>query len=79
MKTISTLRLFAIAALMLPFAVQAQSLGELQDLSPEERRAYWESMSEDERAAKREQLRAEREAMTPEQREQMREQIQNIE
>ena len=56
------------AILVMPLALQAQSLSEFHDLSPEEKRAYWDSMSEQERQAKREQWRAERDAMSNEER-----------
>jgi hypothetical protein len=56
------------ALLALPFAAQAQSLSDFHNLSPEEKRDYWDSLSEQERQAKREQWRAERDAMTDEER-----------
>lgn len=56
------------ALLAMPFAAQAQSLSDFHDLSPEEKRAYWDSLSEQERQAKREEWRAEREAMSDEER-----------
>ena len=51
------LRLILLAsglALLVPATGFTQSLSDLQDLSPEDRRAYMESMSPDERAAMRE-------------------------
>ena len=68
-------RCLAVTALMLPLGLQAQSLTDFQDLSPEEQRAYWDSMSDEERNAKREQWRAERDAMSEEDRAAMREQM----
>ena len=56
------------ALLALPFAAQAQSLSDFHNLTPEEKRDYWDSLSEQERQAKREQWRAERDAMTDEDR-----------
>ncbi len=56
------------ALLALPFATQAQSLSEFHNLTPEEKRDYWDSLSEQERQAKREQWRAERDAMSDEER-----------
>ena len=56
------------ALLALPFTAQAQSLNDFHNLSPEEKRDYWDSMSEQERQVKREQWRAEREAMSDEER-----------
>ena len=56
------------ALLALPFAAQAQSLSDFHNLTPEEKRDYWDSLSEQERQAKREQWRAERDAMTDEER-----------
>ena len=61
-----TLRLIVAAtgmALLLPMSGAAQSLDELSELDPETRRAYVESLSEDERKALREQRRARWEAM----------------
>ena len=49
-------------------ALQAQSLTEFHNMTPDEKRAYMDSLSEQERQAKREQWRAERDAMSDEQR-----------
>ena len=54
--------------LALPLAAQSQSLGDFHDLTPEEKRDYWDSLSEQERQVKREQWRAERDAMSDEER-----------
>jgi hypothetical protein len=54
----------ASAILALPIALQAQSFSEFHSLSPDEKHAYWDSMSEQERQAKRQQWRAERDAMS---------------
>ena len=62
-----------VAVLLLPMGAMGQSLSELQALSPEDRRAYMESMSDEERAAMREQWRAEAKAMSAEDRKAMRE------
>ena len=56
------------ALLAVPVAAQAQSLSDFHNLPHEEKRAYWDSLSEQERQAKREQWRAEREAMSDEER-----------
>ena len=56
------------ALLALPLGLQAQSLSEFHDMTPEQKRAYMESLSEQEREAKREQWRGERAAMSDEQR-----------
>ncbi len=68
-------RYLAIAALLLPLGLQAQSLSDVQNLSPEERSAYLDSMSDEERQAKREEWRAERAGMSDEQRAAMREEM----
>jgi len=72
MKFVSLSSIAVAATLLLPVAAAAQSLSELQDLSPEDRRAYMDAMSPEEREAKRAELKTERDAMTPEQREAMR-------
>jgi hypothetical protein len=50
-------------AMLVPVTGAAQSIGEISELSPEDRRAYMQSMSEEERQAKRAEWRAEMEAM----------------
>jgi hypothetical protein len=60
--------LLSATLLALPLTSAAQTLSEFHDLSPEEQRAYWDSMSEQERQVKREQWRAERAAMSDEER-----------
>jgi hypothetical protein len=60
--------MLAVGALTLPLAIQAQSLTEFHNMSAEEKRAYMDSLSEQERLAKREQWRAERDAMSDEER-----------
>ena len=70
------LRLIILAsglALLLPVTGYTQSVSDIQDLSPEERRAYMESMSPDERAAMREKWRAELDALPEDERRAMRE------
>jgi uncharacterized membrane protein len=54
-------KLIALSLLILPFAVPAQSLGEVRNMSQEERRTAIENMSDDERSVLREQRRAARE------------------
>ena len=56
------------ALLALPLGLYAQSLSEFHSMSPDEKRAYMDSLSEQERQAKREQWRAERDAMSDEER-----------
>ena len=51
---------------LLPFAVTAQSIEEMQEMSMEERRAMRESMSDEEFAKKREQWRGEFESLPKE-------------
>ena len=67
-----SIRLVALALssalLALPLGLQAQSLSEFHDMSPDQKRAYMDSLSEQERQAKREQWRAERDAMSDEER-----------
>jgi len=59
---------FSAALLALPLGLHAQSLSEFHNMSPEQKRAYMDSLSEQERQAKREQWRAERDAMSDEER-----------
>ena len=72
MRQTSSRRSIAVALsamlLTLPLALQAQSLTEFHNMSPDEKRAYMDSLSEQERLAKREQWRAERDAMSDEER-----------
>ena len=63
----------AVTLLAGAFAVNAQTPGEWSERSPEDRRAYRESLSDDERASLREQLRAQRDAMSDEERAALRE------
>ena len=72
MKLTSIARLAAVAALLMPLAATAQSMSDLQELSPEDRRAYFEAMSPEEREAKRTELKAERDAMSDEERQVLR-------
>lgn len=61
-------QILAIAAMLVPFGLQAQSLSDLQNMTPEERHTYLDSMSEQERQAKREQMRTRWEGMSDEER-----------
>ena len=72
MKLTTISGLAAAVALFLPLGATAQSLSELEELSHEDRRAWFEAMSPDERAAKRAELIAERDAMSDEDRQAMR-------
>lgn len=65
-------RALYVIALSLPAMTSAQTLEELGSLGPEERRAYWQSLSEDEREAKVAEWRAGLDAMSPEQKDAMR-------
>jgi hypothetical protein len=65
-------RVLCIVASLLPVIAGAQSLEELGALAPEERRAYWQSLSEDEREAKVAEWRAGLESMSPGQKEALR-------
>lgn len=72
------LRIILIAtglAVLLPISGYTQSVSEIKDLSPEDRRAYMESMSPDERAAMREKWRGELDAMSDEERAAVREKM----
>ncbi len=72
MKLTTISGLAAIAALLLPLGATAQSLSELQELSPQDRRAYFDAMSPEEREAKRGELKTERDAMSDDERQVMR-------
>jgi hypothetical protein len=72
MRTIRNI--LVAASLMLPLAAAAQSLSDVQAMSKEDRRAYIESMSEDERTAMRSKWRAEFDALPEEQKAAIREQ-----
>ena len=62
-------------ALLLPVAGYTQSVSDIAELGPEERRAYMETLSPDERAAMREKWRSEREALSDEERTALRERM----
>lgn len=63
MRTIQKILVVSSLSLLLPFAATAQSISDIRAMSPEDRRAYMESMSEEERTAMREQWRAEFDAL----------------
>ncbi|NIQ26075.1 MAG: hypothetical protein GTN88_05945, partial [Gammaproteobacteria bacterium] len=63
------------ALALLPITGLAQSVAEISELGPEERRAYMQSMSPEEREALREQWRAELDAMPAEEREAVRDRM----
>ena len=65
----------ASAMTLLPIAAFAQSVSEISELGPDERRAYMHSMSKEERQAMREKWREEMDAMPQEEREAMRERM----
>lgn len=72
MKLSTIAKLASVVALLLPIGVTAQSLTDFQQLSPEDRRAYIEAMSPEEREAKRNEWRGQRDAMSDEERQAMR-------
>lgn len=74
MHTIQKILLVSSLSLLLPFVASAQSISEIRAMSPEDRRAYMESMSEDERAAKRQQWRGEFDALPEEEKQAIRDQ-----
>lgn len=57
MKKLRLLLLASGLALLLPVAAYTQSVSDFADLGPEERRAYMETLSPDERAAARDKRR----------------------
>ena len=72
------LRLLLLAsglALLLPVTGYTQSVSDMAELSPDDRRAYMDSMSPDERAAMREKWRSEREGLSDEERMALRERM----
>ena len=74
MHTIQKILVVSSLSLLLPFVASAQSISEIRAMSPEDRRAYMESMSADERSAKRQQWRSEFDALPEEERQAIREQ-----
>ncbi len=60
-------------ALLLPLAVSAQSFDDIKEMSPEDRRAYIEGLSDEDRSALREERRAKFDSMSDEERQAMRE------
>jgi Spy/CpxP family protein refolding chaperone len=64
-----------VLVLSLPFMAGAQTLEELGALDPEERRAFWQGLSEEEREAKVAEWRAKLDSMSPEQKDAMREML----
>ncbi len=75
MKKFRLLIMMSGLALLLPVTGIAQSVSDISELSPEDRRAYMQSMSEDERRAKREEWRAQMQAMPEADRNAMREKM----
>jgi len=74
MRTIHKILLASCLSILLPFAAYGQSISDLQGMSPEDRRVYIESMSDDERTAMREKWRAEYENLPEEEKMAIREQ-----
>ena len=75
MKKFRLMIMMSGLALLMPVAGIAQSVSDINELSPEDRRAYMQSMSDEERQAKREQWRAEMDAMPEADRKAMREKM----
>ena len=73
MHTIRKILLVSCAFLLIPFAASAQSMDDIKEMSPEDRRAYVEGLSEEERTALREKRRAEFESLSDEEKQAMRE------
>lgn len=73
MQTIQKILLISAISLMLPLAASAQTIQDVQAMSPEDRRAYMEAMSDDERAAMREKWRGEFDSMSDEEKQAVRE------
>ncbi len=65
----------AFALSLLPFAALAQSISEISELGPEERREYMQSMSKEERQAMREKWHDEMAALPQEERDTIRERM----
>ena len=63
MKKFRLLLMISGLTMLFPVAGFAQSLEEISELSPEDRRAYMQSMSEEERQAKRAEWREQMNAM----------------
>ena len=63
MKKFRLLIMMSALTLLVPVTGIAQSVSDISELSPEDRRAYMQSMSQEERQAKREQWRTEMDAM----------------
>lgn len=74
MHTIQKILVVSSLSLLLPFVASAQSISEIRAMGPEDRRAYMESLSKDERATKREQWRSEFDALPEEEKQAIREQ-----
>ena len=74
MRTIQKIFVVSSLSLLLPFVASAQSISEIRSMSLEDRRAFMESMSAEERTAKREQLRSEFDALPDEEKEAIRNQ-----
>jgi hypothetical protein len=74
MHTIQKILIVSSLGLLLPLVASAQSVSEIRAMSPEDRRAYMESMSEEERDAKREQWRSEFDALPEEEKQAIRNQ-----
>ncbi|NCF72727.1 MAG: hypothetical protein GWP67_04385 [Gammaproteobacteria bacterium] len=74
MHTLQKILLASSLSILLPFAAYGQSINDLYGMSPEDRRTYMESMSDDERTAMREKWREEYENLPEEEKRAIREQ-----
>ena len=66
MRLFQKILLVSTLGLLAPFAASAQSVQEMQAMSPEDRRAFMDSMSEDERSAMRDKWRGEFDGLSDE-------------
>ena len=74
MRGLNKISALVMAIAILPCSAFAQSIQDIQALSPEDRKAYMQSMSEDERAAMKQKWRAEYAALPAAEQQAMRDQ-----
>ncbi len=72
MRSIRKILIVSSLGVLLPIVASAQSITDVQGMSPEDRRTYMESMSEDERMAMRDKWRGEFESLSDEEKQAMR-------
>ncbi len=70
MRTIH--KILMITSLLLPFAASAQSITDIKNMSPDDRRTYLQSMSDDERSTMMEKWRAEFDSLPEEEQQALR-------